>query len=196
MFLFDATYLIVLFSATMDRLCLVVVGASCVGKSAFTRMFIHHIFQEYYEPTLEDVYTKAITVDSETCLLQVTDTSGLVDVFMDLLDNEIRSGDGFICMYSVTDLASYDYIDYFVKKIKIFNEAAPILLVKNKCDVSPERWVVNASMDDSLSRQHSLPVHTTSAKTGNGVKEAFDYVVQQVREKNNKQESSGCCKIC
>ena len=71
---------------------MVVVGASCVGKSAFIRMFSNHIFPEYYEPTLEDVYTKVITVDSESCLLQVTDTSGLVDVFMDKLEQKIRSG--------------------------------------------------------------------------------------------------------
>ena len=100
-------------------------------------------------------------------------------------------------MYSATDLASYKCIDYYVKRNKLFNETAPILLVQNKCDVSPEHWIVDASMKDLLSCQHNLPIHSTSAKTGNGVEEAFNNVVQQVRAKRNEeQQNSSCYKIC
>ena len=67
----------------------------------------------------EEVAEDEATDDSETYLLQVTDTSGLWDVFMDLLEQEIRSGDAFICIYSATDLASYNCIDYYVRKISM-----------------------------------------------------------------------------
>ena len=40
---------------------LVVVGASYIGKTAFIRMFMQNVFQEFYKPTFEDTFRKQMT---------------------------------------------------------------------------------------------------------------------------------------
>ena len=58
---------------------LVILGAGGVGKSSLLRRFIGRIaMNEYltdeYDPTIEDSYRRQVTVDDETCLLDILDT--------------------------------------------------------------------------------------------------------------------------
>lgn len=116
-----------------------VVGASGVGKTAIIRSLIQNIFPDYHEPTIEDTYRKVfVPVNGESCLIEILDTSGLFSYYSILLEGKIWKGDGFMCVYSVDDLQSYEEIDIFMKKIRLIKPGAPILLVSNKIDIRPE----------------------------------------------------------
>lgn len=54
----------------------VVLGAGGVGKSALTVRFMKNTFADGYDPTIEETYRKTMTVDGETCMLDVLDTAG------------------------------------------------------------------------------------------------------------------------
>jgi small GTP-binding protein len=67
----------------------VIVGGGGVGKSALTIQLIQNNFIEEYDPTIgafffvggtliceEDSYRKQVTIDDETCLLDILDTAG------------------------------------------------------------------------------------------------------------------------
>lgn len=59
-------------------------------------------------------------------------------------DNYYRSGEGFICVFSITDLDSFDQLVEFREQILRVKNADPnvcILLVGNKSDLDPERKV-------------------------------------------------------
>ena len=58
------------------RYKIVVVGGGGVGKSALTIQLIQNQFVTEYDPTIEDSYRKQVTIDEETCLLDILDTAG------------------------------------------------------------------------------------------------------------------------
>lgn len=56
--------------ATGDR------GGGGVGKSSLTVRFVHSMFVEKYDPTIEDSYRKIVTVDGVTVTCNIMDTAG------------------------------------------------------------------------------------------------------------------------
>lgn len=50
-----------------------------LGKSALTIQLIQNHFIDEYDPTIEDSYRKQVTIDEETCLLDILDTGKLSD---------------------------------------------------------------------------------------------------------------------
>merc|ERR1712137_1153044 len=63
-------------TTTMTEYKLVIVGGGGVGKSALTIQLIQNHFIDEYDPTIEDSYRKQVTIDDETCLLDILDTAG------------------------------------------------------------------------------------------------------------------------
>merc|ERR1719285_122549 len=56
------------------RLCLL--GSGAVGKSCIVVRFMRNIFEDYYDPTIEDSYRKHIRVDGQIVTLDILDTAG------------------------------------------------------------------------------------------------------------------------
>ncbi|GAA5848662.1 hypothetical protein JCM9279_002732 [Rhodotorula babjevae] len=83
----------------------VMMGGGGVGKSALTVRFIHQIFVSAYDPTIEDSYRRNLNVDGITVALEVLDTAG-TEQFMSLSSLYVRSGDGFLLVFSLTSLDS------------------------------------------------------------------------------------------
>jgi GTPase SAR1 family protein len=63
-------------------------------------------FVEDYEPTKADSYRKKMKLDGQDVIIDILDTAGQED-FAEIRDNYIRSGDGFLCVFSITDIESY-----------------------------------------------------------------------------------------
>ncbi|GFO04883.1 GTPase-like protein [Plakobranchus ocellatus] len=58
--------------------------------------------------------------DGETCMLDILDTAGQEE-YSSVRDQYVRSGDGFVIIYSVTDTKSFseaEAIYYWLKRIK------------------------------------------------------------------------------
>ena len=51
-----------------------------------------------------------MTVEGESCLLNLVDTCGYHNEYYVLLEQEMSCGDAFICAYSVDDIQSYKLI--------------------------------------------------------------------------------------
>ena len=81
---------------------IVVLGAGGVGKSSITVQFVQGVYVESYDPTIEDSYRKQIEVDGRACDLEILDTAGVAQ-FTAMRELYIKSGKGFLLVYSVTD---------------------------------------------------------------------------------------------
>ena len=64
-------------------------------------------FVEDYEPTKADSYRKRVVLDGEDAQIDILDTAGQED-YAAIRDNYFRSGEGFLCVFSITDSTSFD----------------------------------------------------------------------------------------
>ena len=73
---------------------------------------------EDYEPTKADSYRKKVVLDGEEVQIDILDTAGQED-YAAIRDNYFRSGEGFLCVFSITEQESFQatsefrYVNYF-----------------------------------------------------------------------------------
>lgn len=174
---------------------LVIVGGGGVGKSALTIQLIQNHFIDEYDPTIEDSYRKQVTIDDETCLLDILDTAGQEE-YSAMRDQYMRTGQGFLCVYAITSRSSFDEISSFREQILRVKDAdkVPMVVVGNKCDLESERQVSKAEGQD-LAKSFNCPFLETSAKSRINVEESFFELVREIRKqtgagKNDKGKKS------
>ena len=173
----------------MTEYKLVVVGGGGVGKTWLAIQLTHNhcsLYQVYgeYDPTIEDSFHKMMTIDDETCLLDVLDTHvGQQQEFSALRDHYMRSAVGFVCAYSITSRTSFDEMDSFYEQILRVQDKdkVPMVLVGNKCDLREERQV-SAEEGQNLAQSFDCPFFETSAKARINVEEAFFELIREVRK--------------
>merc|ERR1719462_243367 len=120
----------------------IMVGSGGVGKSALTLQFMYDEFVEDYEPTKADSYRKKVVLDGEEVQIDILDTAGQED-YAAIRDNYFRSGEGFLCVFSITEDESFQATQEFrehIIRVKSDNNI-PFLLVGNKCDLEGNRKV-------------------------------------------------------
>lgn len=84
----------------------IMVGSGGVGKSALTLQFMYGDFIEEYDPTKADSYRKKTTLDGQECFIDILDTAGQEE-YAAIRDNYYRSGEGFLCVFSVLEQESF-----------------------------------------------------------------------------------------
>lgn len=161
---------------------LVVVGGGGVGKSALTIQFIQSYFVTDYDPTIEDSYTKQCVIDDQVARLDILDTAGQEE-FSAMREQYMRSGEGFLLVFSVSDRSSFDEIYKFHKQILRVKDRDefPMLLVGNKCDLDHQRMVTNTEAQQ-LAQQLKIQYMECSAKMRMNVDTAFHDLVRHVRK--------------
>lgn len=135
------------------ELSLVILGGGGVGKSCITVQFVSHSWDktENYDPTIEDTFRKTVQVDNMVIHLTVLDTAGQ-DEFAALVKDSMVKADGFILVYDLTNVGSFqklkDFVTLFTRikdndiqklssdtRTKSKNSLLPFVLVGNKLDL-------------------------------------------------------------
>lgn len=94
----------------------------------------------------------------------------------------MRTGEGFICVYSVTSRSSFEEIQSFYSQILRVKDVDlyPMILVANKCDLEKERQVSRQEGVD-LAQKYGVKFMEASAKLRINVDDCFFELVQEVR---------------
>lgn len=89
-----------------------------------------------------DSYRKQCVIDDEVALLDVLDTAGQEE-YSAMREQYMRTGEGFLLVYSITSRQSFEEIMTFQQQILRVKDKDyfPIIIVGNKCDLDSERQV-------------------------------------------------------
>ncbi|EDQ87607.1 uncharacterized protein MONBRDRAFT_9855 [Monosiga brevicollis MX1] len=130
----------------------------------------------------KDSYRKQVVIDEETCLLDILDTAGQEE-YSAMRDQYMRTGEGFLCVYSIDNKRSFDEIGKFREQILRVKDAdsVPMIICGNKCDLEDKREV-STEEAKALAKQYGVPFLETSAKRRIKVDEAFYDLVREIRK--------------
>jgi len=168
----------------------IMVGSGGVGKSALTLQFMYDEFVEDYEPTKADSYRKKVVLDGEEVQIDILDTAGQED-YAAIRDNYFRSGEGFLCVFSITEDESFQATQEFREQILRVkgDETIPFILVGNKSDLT-DRRAVSLANARAQSEDWKVPYVETSAKTRENVDKVFFDLMREIRARKMDTEGN------
>ena len=128
-----------------------------------------------------DDWQANIRVDDEEAELYILDTYGQTD-YRTLWDHWIRENDGFVLMYAINELNSFQTVqDQYKQVLRNKEERFDVILVGNKQDLPDSTREVTRQMGEQLAEEWDVPFIEASAKTGHNVNEIFEMLVREMR---------------
>ncbi len=177
---------------------LVILGKSLVGKSALTYRFINDQFPKEHDTTIEDQYKINMTIDGYNCLLEILDTAGQDD-YQSMLETWINFGSGFLLVYSIDDIESFEEAKKKYDKVVYIkgNDNFSCILVGNKCDLGDDVRKIPTNEAEEFANSKGIPFLETSALNKINVKESFSKVVHDLLQKTQEKKKAGALgKMC
>ena len=151
------------------KICML--GAFAVGKTSLVRRYVESVFSDAYLTTVGvKVDKKSVDVDGQTLALILWDIAGEDEVSV-VRASYLRGSAGYMLVADGTRAASLDVARSLHSRVEVEVGPLPFVLLLNKGDLV-EEWLVSDTEIDAL-RSAGWSVRRTSAKTGEGVEEAF-----------------------
>lgn len=158
----------------------VVVGARGVSKSALVLHFITSKFVNEYDPTVEDSYRRAITVDGIPAVVDVLDTTGQEE-YSAMREQYMKTGEGFVLLYSISSRESFAEIFKFHEQISNVRKTRdyPRIIVANHCERDFNQ--VSELEGKAMAEELQCPSLKASSTTGVNVDSVFETLVREIR---------------
>ena len=151
------------------KICML--GAFAVGKTSLVRRFVTSCFSEQYQTTIGvTVDKKTLSMDGQAVTLVLWDLYG-EDEFQKLRRSYLRGSSGYLLVLDGMRRATLDIALRIQLTAADTLGQAPFVVLINKLDRQPD-WEVT-DQDLAQLAQRGWTVLLTSAKTGQGVEEAF-----------------------
>ena len=200
-----------------DKSCqILLIGDSLVGKTCLIQRYVNGTFKDDYISTVGlDYHTKLEIINNLNVSVKLWDTVGQ-ERFKALTASFFRNAEGVVIAYDVTNSESFDNLKFWISSIKtnLFekNIFIPIIIIGNKIDLEDMREITK-DVASAFAKENKFKYFETSAKTGEGVDDAFRDLVNQVlanldkneegtierksikieENKDDKQKKKGCC---
>uniref|UniRef100_A0A674C179 GTP-binding protein Rheb n=1 Tax=Salmo trutta TaxID=8032 RepID=A0A674C179_SALTR len=162
-----------------------ILGYRSVGKSSLTIQFVEGQFVDSYDPTIENTFTKMITINGQEYHLQLVDTAGQDEysIFPQTYSIDIN---GYILVYSVTSNKSFEVVQVIHEKLLDMVGKAqrhPLTCdVSDWCDVSLYSRVISCEEGKSLAESWNAAFMESSAKENQTAVEVFKRMILEAEK--------------
>ncbi|MCS6938686.1 MAG: Rab family GTPase [Roseiflexaceae bacterium] len=153
------------------KICLI--GDFAVGKTSLIRRFTESRFSETYLSTIGiRVSRKTLqTPDASHLTLLIWDTAGS-EPFTTVVRSYYRGSHGAALVCDVTRPETIASLLRYADEFHAVNPNVPLIVMANKIDLRSKRAVSDAQLDE-IAAALDAQLFFTSARTGEGVEEAF-----------------------
>ncbi|MFW9943302.1 MAG: Rab family GTPase [Candidatus Thorarchaeota archaeon] len=171
-----------------------IIGDGSVGKTSLIKKFTHGSFQKEYIKTIGAQFSRYdVEISGDQVRLLFWDIAGQDD-FVFLRPSFYRESKAAIIVFSLeeNDLGkrSFNHINDWHEDIKKHCGDIPIVVFANKVDLVDEQNLNKAKIQGVVKEQNFLDYYLTSAKTGQGVHEAFNAIINKLYSKYKAMSSA------
>jgi len=158
------------------KICLL--GTFAVGKSSITERFVRSAFSDRYQTTVGvRIHKRGVTLDEGELDLIIWDLAGEDEIVV-LRVAYLRGASGYILVADGTRPETLDKAFDLHRRAQRALGSVPFILMVNKVDRAAD-WAIRDDVLNGLIRDN-WPVFRTSAKTGQGVEDAFTSLAKAV----------------
>jgi len=158
------------------KICML--GSFAVGKTSLVRRFVESIYSDAYQTTVGvKVDKKNVKVAEKEVSLVLWDIYG-EDDYQKMRWTYLRGASGFLLVADGTRRATLEKAVSLEQRAREEAVAIPFVLVINKSDLLRD-WELDPALESQLAAQE-WSILRTSAKTGEGVEEAFALLTQKI----------------
>jgi small GTP-binding protein len=155
-----------------------ILGAFAVGKSSLTERYVRSIFSERYRTTVGvRIYKKDLLVSGRELTLIVWDLAG-EDEFVVIRTSYLRGASAYLLVVDGTRRDTLAKAVELHHRVRSAVGRIPFRLLINKNDLEQDWAVEEAALDELI--RGGWVVMRTSAKTGEGVEEAFQSIAVEL----------------
>merc|ERR1711991_610942 len=164
-----------------------ILGDQSVGKSSIAVRWVRDTFSDNTESTIGAAFlTRQVDLPDVSVKLQIWDTAGQ-ERYRSLTPMYYRNASCALIAYDITSRNSFDRAIEWIKELKTDPTPKVICLAANKADLK-EMSVVAESEAQAVASQHGIRLFYTSAKTGAGIDDLFNYIVQELPKLEREQD--------
>ena len=164
-------------------------GETAVGKTSMIQVKSGMPFNEDQLATvgIDNLMEKA-KFDGTEYKFKIFDTAGQ-ERYNSISGSTIKVADGFVLVFSVNLKSSLDKINLWIKSIEetVNIKEKALILVGNKKDIQDRK--VSTEEGENFAEKYNMKYFETSAKTGEGIQEAFNQIYRDIYDLNVKLEA-------
>ena len=167
----------------------VLIGDTSVGKSCLLTRFADDQFTDNYVTTIGvDFRFKTMIVMDKIVKVQVWDTAGQ-ERYRSITNAYYRGAEGILIVFDLTNKESFKNIQNWIDDVSVYTGKDVIFIcLGNKSDLKKE---ISKSTIEDFKKKTKLEIFNVSAKTGDGVEDAFKHLIELLIKKNmDKKESN------
>ena len=163
-----------------EKIKVMLLGDSNVGKTSIIKRFCKNEFTTSFIATIGlDFETKYIKINKRIINMQIWDTAGQ-ERYKVLAKNYYNQSDGFIIVYDITDIKTFNSVANWIEQIKeIANDNVKSILIGNKSDLENSR-VISTEEGKELAKKYNIDFYETSAQKGNNIDIVFDSLAKKI----------------
>ncbi|GAB1220676.1 hypothetical protein ENUP19_0100G0012 [Entamoeba nuttalli] len=158
---------------------IVFTGDPSVGKTSLIYQMIEGKFHEELPSTIPESQQHTVTEGNQIYVFNLNDTAGQ-EVYRTVTSSYYRSCHGVFLVYAQDDKTSFEDLRGFFDDITTYTKGKkPIIyLLSNKKDCEK---IVSTEQGQKFAKEKKIVFFEVSAKTGEGVKEAFENMQTELK---------------
>jgi Rab family protein len=166
---------------------IILLGEAFVGKTSIINHYLREKISNEYTPTIVVfINYKKVLINGIEFSLSISDTAGQ-ERYRSLVPHFWRNVQVAVIVFDVTNPKSFYKMKDWIDHIRNYDsDRVTIHICANKCDLNDQR-IIEYKRGEEFAHQNGIKYSEASAKTGYGINQMFENVLNIYFDQNAKQ---------